>query len=194
MVNVSFKKLCNSAAETAAHHADDEDETAMEGARDVPAPLPSQPTARELEAHLVVHTPCRAWCEACVRGRGRNAGHKQLAAKQDHVIDTVSVDYAFFGEHDLIANFVLILRGHKCRWTETLRVQSKGGQDVSVVKSVADMVRRLIFNSDQEPSFLDIKNKVVAELGGWHDVIVEARPVNEHQSNGVVERAVRTVA
>ena len=47
-------------------------------------------------------------------------------------------------------------------------------------------LQRLIFKSDQEPS-LDLKNKVVAELGGSHDVIVEASPVNEHQSNGVVE-------
>ena len=34
---------------------------------------------------------------------------------------------------------------------------------------------------------------MVAELGGSHDVIMEASPVNEHQSNGVVERAVQTV-
>ena len=35
------------AEETAAHHADEEDETAMEGAKAVPAPLPSQPQARD---------------------------------------------------------------------------------------------------------------------------------------------------
>ena len=38
-------------AKTAEHHAD-EDETAVEWARAVPAPLSSQPTAREFEAHL----------------------------------------------------------------------------------------------------------------------------------------------
>ena len=52
---------------------------------------------------------------------------------------------------------------------------------------------RLIFNSDQEPSIQDLKKKVVAELGGSDDVIMEDSPVNEHQSNGVVERAVQTV-
>ena len=41
------------AAETAAHHASEEDETAMEGARNVPVPPPSQWTAPELEAHRV---------------------------------------------------------------------------------------------------------------------------------------------
>ena len=38
----------------------------------------------------------------------------------------------------------------------------------------------LIFKSDQQPQILDLKN-------------MEASPVNEHQSNGVVERAVKTV-
>ena len=63
---------------------------------------------------------------------------------------------------------------------------------------VADMVRRtglqrLIFQSNQEPSILDLKNKPVAELGGSHSAILEASPVNERQSNCVVERAVQTV-
>ena len=38
-----------------------------------------------------------------------------------------------------------------------------------------------------------MKNKVVVELGGPHDVIMEAIPVNEHQSNGVVESAAQKI-
>ena len=53
-------------------------------------------------------------------------------------------------------------------------------------------LERRIFKSNQEPSILDLKNKVVAELGGSNDVIVEASPVNDHQSDGVVERSVQT--
>ena len=49
-------------------------------------------------------------------------------------------------------------------------------------------LQRLIFKSEQEPSIVELKNKVVAELGGSHDVIMEASPVNEHPSNGVVEQ------
>ena len=56
----------------------------------------------------MAHTPYKAWCEACVRGRGRNAEHKRWATQQDHVIDAVSVDYAFFGAHGQVAKFVLI--------------------------------------------------------------------------------------
>ena len=55
-----------------------------------------------------------------MRGRGRNADHKRLAAARDHVIDTVSVD------HDQTAKPVLVLREHRCSWTEALLVQNKG--------------------------------------------------------------------
>ena len=54
------------------------------------------------------------------------------------------------------------------------------------------MVRRagqqiLIFKSEQEPSIVGLKNKVVAELGGSHDVILEP-------SNGVVEQFIQLEA
>ena len=52
-------------------------------------------------------------------------------------IDAVSVDDAFFGAHGQTAKLVLITREHKCRWTEALLVQSKGGQQVWVVKIVS---------------------------------------------------------
>ena len=186
------------AAVTEAHHADEEDEAAMDGARAVPAPLPSPPTARVMEAYRVAHTLHRAWCEACMRERGRNADHKRLAAEQGHVMDTVSLDFAFFGEPGQTTKLVLILREHNCSWTEAPFVQSKGGQDLWVAQAVADMVRRtrlqrLMFKFDQVPSILGLKSKVVAELGGSKDVSMEASLVNGHQSNGVVERAVQTV-
>ena len=186
------------AAEAAAHEAEENPEVGMEEARAVPAPIPNQPTAKEIETHNVAHTPYRAWCEACVRGRGRNADHKLLAAEGEHLVDTISVDYAFFGEQDLTAKPVLILREHRYRWTEALPVPAKGGGDAWVVKIVTDMVKRtglrkFIFKSDQETSIVDLKKKVEAELGSNFEIIMEVSPVNEHESNGTIERAVQTV-
>lgn len=40
--------LVGAAAEAAAHHADEEAESAVEEARAVPSPIPGQPTAREV--------------------------------------------------------------------------------------------------------------------------------------------------
>ena len=48
------------AAEAAAYHAEAEDEHGMEDAALAPAKLPNQPTAKEVEAHCVAHTPYRA--------------------------------------------------------------------------------------------------------------------------------------
>ena len=100
--------------------------------------------SRQLESWKPIEwrTTYRAWCEACVRGRGRNADHKRTTAEQDHVVDTVSIDNAPFGECDQTAKLVLMLREHKCRCVEACPVQNKVGQDVSVVKSVADMFPR----------------------------------------------------
>ena len=82
----------------------------------------------------MAHTPSEAWCEACVRGRGRNADHKRLASEQDHEIDAVSVDDAFFGAHGQTTKLVLMAREHMRKWTEALLVQSRGGQEVWVEK------------------------------------------------------------
>ena len=73
------------------------------------------PTQEEVQAHAVSHTPYRAWCAACVQGRGRNADHRRLEAERQHLIDTVSVDYAFFGDHDERAKPVLVFREHQNR-------------------------------------------------------------------------------
>ena len=40
---------------------------------------------------------------------------------------------------------------------------------------------------------MDLKNQVVAALGGSNDGIREGCSLNENQSNGLVERAVETV-
>ena len=68
--------------------------------------------------------------------------HKLLAAEGEHLVDTISVDYAFFGEQDLTAKPVLILREHRYRWTEALPVPAKGGGDAWVVQTVTEMMRR----------------------------------------------------
>ena len=50
----------------------------------VPASLPSQPTAREVEARGT--RVALVWCEACVRGRVGHNDHRRLAAEQERTI------------------------------------------------------------------------------------------------------------
>ena len=107
----------------------------------------------------------RAWCEACVRGRGRNADHRRQAAEQDQVIDTMSVDYASFGEHDLTAEPV----DQVCNGLYIPHVLGSFALDKKRLGPSAlgtnEELQRFISKSDQEPpSVLDLKNKVVAEV------------------------------
>ena len=47
----------------------------LEAAEAFPIPIkkaPNEPTKEEREAHEILHEPYRAWCRACVAGRGRS--------------------------------------------------------------------------------------------------------------------------
>eukprot|EP00959_Pyramimonas_sp_CCMP1952_P435180 9112480-Pyramimonas_sp.AAC.1 len=72
----------------------------------------------EREVHEAAgHVQFRAWCGDCVGGRGRNADHKRLEAEREHLVNTISIDYTFFGGDDERAEPTLVLREHKGRWT-----------------------------------------------------------------------------
>lgn len=87
-----------------------------------------------------------------------------------------------------------------CRWIGALPVLHKRSRYPLGPKSVANMIRRIglrkfIFTPDQEvrrsrPTSSRAK-WWVAELGDSYDIIVEGGEVNEHQSNGVVGRALQ---
>ncbi len=114
------------------------------------------------------------------------------------MIDTISMDYAFFGEADSQAKPVLILRKRQARWTEAVPVTSKGGAERWIARAVAEAIRRTgvnhyLYKTDQELIILDLKNKVTEELGPNFTVIMVASPVEEHASNRTVERAVAMV-
>ena len=44
---------------------------------------PRQPSEEERRAHNLTHLPYRNWCEHCVKGRGREADHKQLKSQPE---------------------------------------------------------------------------------------------------------------
>jgi len=46
---------------------------------------PRQPSEEERRNHNLTHLPYRNWCEHCVKGRGREADHKQLKSQSEGV-------------------------------------------------------------------------------------------------------------
>ena len=88
----------------------DPDQTGSEEEAQVPKGIraPKGPTKLEREEHDRTHLPFRAWCQHCVRGRGRNKPHR--AGEQDddeqetQKVPKVSMDYFFMSKEDARAS------------------------------------------------------------------------------------------
>ena len=42
---------------------------------------PKAPTQKEIDEHMATHLPHAAWCDICMKGRGRNTPHKKGAQR-----------------------------------------------------------------------------------------------------------------
>jgi len=58
---------------------------------------PREPTAAEREDHEFLHEPYRAWCRACVSGRGRVEYHYSRDHSDD-AVPIVSIDYGYLSK------------------------------------------------------------------------------------------------
>ena len=54
---------------------------------------PKQPSAAEVEDHMVTHLPFREWCPHCVKGKSGSRPHRSTHEK--HEIPTLALDYMF---------------------------------------------------------------------------------------------------
>ena len=89
---------------------------------------PVQPTELMIEDHRASgHRPCRSWCPACVRGRGRSYSHIQRD-KSEEVVTTISIDYGFFGSEESPdkENPVLVVKDRRSKALWAHLVPSKG--------------------------------------------------------------------
>ena len=165
--------------------------------RPKPASRPYTPTREEVYEHEVTHLPFRTWCKHCVFGKGVSSPHVKPDNKEKIGI-TISFDYCFMVDEekseDTPAVLVMWDDNHECLWA--LPVESKGPIEY-VVKWVNDKLDAigyrgtpLTLKSDQEPAIKALKAAVAARRVA-PTTPVES-PVRESQSNGAVERAIRS--
>ena len=88
-------------------------ELAEEGARGFANP--NRPDEETVERHNLTHLPTAAWCDICIRTRGRDAPHREAAAsKIDAVRPVIEMDYAEQGmsnqPHDNVKALIAIDR------------------------------------------------------------------------------------
>ena len=167
-----------------------------------PMQQPKCPTPEEIARHELTHLPAATWCEACVKGRGREAPHRdQRGSMLDSVLPVIQCDYGYLtdvGEEPVIALFA------SCRSSTNLFATlctQKGPKDTYVVAAFASWIWelghvRLIIQSDGEPAILAlvaaVRDKVIAD-GKAEQITCQTSPKGSHESNGAAERTVQQV-
>ena len=74
-----------------------------EGRESVGIRAPQKVSKEEREEHERTHTPYRAWCPYCVKGRGRNTPHAKNRDNKEEAeskVPRVSMDYFFMSQKD----------------------------------------------------------------------------------------------
>ena len=160
-----------------------------------------EPTAEEREVHNRTHMPYRAWCEFCIRGKADSAPHRRRKSLADKSQENpvASIDYMYMTpaakETEERGHPILITKDSMTSWISA-NVMPQKGDTPEGVKRLGEEIdknghHRLALKSDQEPAIKAFIQSVRREKR--QDISVEHSPVAEHQSNGVAERAVKTV-
>ena len=76
------------------------DAALLEGSRAAnPVQTVEKPADEEVQFHILTHIPYAAWCEACVKSKGKPERHERNEGRIcDREIPTLSFDFAFIGK------------------------------------------------------------------------------------------------
>ena len=177
---------------------------------------PNQPSKEERRRHSCTHIPFRAWCDHCVRGRGRNRAARNACGSYNAAkgfVAKVHMDYAFFSvnaageecEEDepgsRVVLKVLVLKETLCGSIWAYAVQHKGFTmepwirdqlifDFDTIGLSKD--QRIAMKNDQEPSLVDLVKEIARVRGGAGTALDESR-VGDSNSNARVEVAVQEI-
>ena len=55
----------------------------------------AKPSAEEVRRHMISHWPFRSWCEFCVKGKSKDAGHYQVHRSDWEEEPVFSWDYMY---------------------------------------------------------------------------------------------------
>ena len=174
-------------------------------AQEATAPaVPRKPGQEEVRRHELTHLPYAPWCEACIKGRGREAAHRRRAAPDDATFEEVQLDYFFAnvratdgeaGEASTLKHLAVYAPRYGYGAASTILV--KGASDAYAVGFVKAFLNEVGFNgplliqTDSEPSIRDLARAVANSREAR--TTVRHTPVGDHQANGGVERFIQSV-
>jgi len=179
-----------------------------EGRTAIGLKIPQKVSKTEREEHELTHTPFRAWCRHCVRGRGKNMAHKSSTEDKSMAgVPRVSMDYFFMSSKDEKAseNPLIVMTDEGTGEKYARAVGQKGlgaeGEMDWLIKDLSTELKvwghpggdgsSLILKCDAENAIVVVRDAVAKYHGGR--VVPEGPAKNESQSNGKVEEAGKTV-
>ena len=144
---------------------------------------PGQPTKEERRKHNCTHIPYRAWCDHCVRGRGRNRAARNLCGSYNAAngfVPRVHADYALFsvnergdecdesGPGGRVVLKILVLKETLCGSIWAYSVQHKRytqepwirDQIISDFNTIGLSDERMSIKNDQEPALVDLVKEI----------------------------------
>ena len=184
------------------------------------AVVPYKPSPKDIAEHNLTHLNYRAWCPVCVRARGVSDPHRHGVDRSDRSVAAVCADYCFMsrdpnyehdddddkpgGEIDDVETSlkekatILNVKDSQTGCLRSHLVPRKGIAGVAWIgKEVANDLtlwghNNCIFKSDQEVSMVAVYNEV-AKMRVPYKLVPEHSPKGDSQSNGLIERANRSV-
>lgn len=186
-----------------------EDDEAEEGRVAHRAREAQRVSQREKDEHELTHTPFRAWCRSCVRGRAKNTAHtkKTEDEKFEMQVPRISMDYFFASQEDEKANQnpIIAMVDEQTGEKYARAVGQKGlGKENEMDWLIKDMAAelqswghtggegsRLIMKCDGEKAIGAVRDALGKFLGGR--VVPEGPAKGESASNGVIEEAGKTI-
>ena len=162
---------------------------------------PKRPTEEEVKEHELTHLPFRNWCKHCVAGKGTETPCRRSEGGGE--LPEFHVDWAFPGEAEANKTVtMLVVRMRDVRMTMSTLAPSKATGDF-VAKRIVTFMKEcgcegadVIVKADQEPAIVLLLERVAQERaanGAKGRTIIEHSPKYSSKSNGVVERAIRSV-
>ena len=166
---------------------------------------PEPPSAVERELHELTHLPFAPWCEACVRGRGKDMPHRKVEPVERRLMPMVCLDWFVAASSDEQgqkvegATDVLLLTDAETGYVAAIPAKSKSAEShphlVEMVVKFLGLMRheKVKLRSDGEPAIKALVQKVKDRWSQKHTTLVEDTPLYSSPSNGRAERAIQTV-
>ena len=140
-----------------------------------PGIVPVLLSEAEVEQHELTHLPFRSWCRHCVRAKGKESPHHESSPGGVSTFANRHFSWLRWIDEGVLCSRCT-LQTHES-WLRR--------------KSTCASHQKVMLQSDQEPSNIDVKHKAGTHIPT--EIVYEESPVGDSNANGSIERANQTI-